>query len=228
MAAPTLPTLASLRQGVYDEFDEGLQNYIQIPEMNRYINDACSELYNWLVASGEDYFFTEVTGSFANGTTDFALPADFMKVTKMFTLPGYVPMKRLMPDEFRGSSSVSNAPLMFGNYGIPTGYLLIGNFLRIVGQYAPNDMFSLWYVPICPQLVLDTDTWAIPYIPGWAQYVVTRAAIKCRIKEESDPTELRTDLALIKQNIETDMQNRDMGRHRHVVDAEGLCPLYRR
>lgn len=228
MAAPSLPTLASLRQAAYDLFDEGLQNYIQIPEMNRYINSAFAELYNWLVASGEDYFFTEVTGSFANGTTDFALPADFQKVVKMFVLPQYTPLRRLMPSEYRNMSSVSSAPLMYGNMYGPKGYLLMGNFLRMVGQFSPNDQFSLWYVPVCTQLVNDTDTWNFPYVAGWPQYVVTRAAIKARIKEESDPTELRNELALIKADIETDMQNRDLGQTRHVVDVEGSCHHYRR
>lgn len=226
MAAPSLPTLASLRQAAYDLFDEGLQNYIQIPEMNRYINAGFAELYNWLVASGEDYFFTEVIGSFTNGTTDFALPADFMKVTKMFLLPGYLPIPRIMPDEYRNVSGVTSTPLVYGSSNPGQGYLLMGNYLRMVGQYNRNDNFSLWYVPVCTQLVNDTDTWNFPYVSGWPQYVVTRAAIKARIKEESDPTELRNELREIKANIETDMQNRDMGRHRHVVDSENACRLY--
>lgn len=227
MAAPSLPTLATLRQAAYDLFDEGLQNYIQIPEMNRYINAAFAELYNWLVASGEDYFFTEVTGSFANSTTDFALPADFMKVVKVWSLPGYIPVPRLMPGEYRNVAAITSAPMLYGNMCVPQGYLLMGNYLRMVGQFSPNNMFSLWYTPVCTQLVADTDTWNFPYVSGWPQYVVTRAAIKARIKEESDCTELRQELKDIKANIEMDMQNRDLGQPRHVVDSEGTCPLYR-
>lgn len=203
------PTLADLRQAAYDLFDEGAQNYITPAEMNRYINSGASRLYNWLVSMSEEYVWVEVIGGFGQGTYDFSLPADFMKALKVFLLPRYIPLPRVMPNEWRGAGPYSSL-----------GYLIVGNYLRIAGQPQPDAKVSLWYVPTFQPMVADTDTLTFPYVPGWAEFIVNHAVIRARIKEESDCTDLRAEQAEIKQQILEDMQNRDLGTPRRVVDVE--------
>lgn len=204
------PTLASLRTAFYNRFDEGSQNYIGTDEANSLINEACEHLYNWLIASGENYVSRELQGQLTPTQTDFPLPEDFFKLLKVFIVNSgrYTPVPRLMLEEWRGS------------YG-PCGYIMIDNLLRFSqSMTAQNTTVSIFYVPDFTELVNDTDTFSFQYIPGCAEFIVNQAVIGARLKEESDTAPLERRQAQIIQMIETDIQNRDMGRHQHVVDAE--------
>lgn len=204
------PTLATLRTAFYNRFDEGSQNYIGIPEANALINEGAEHLYNWLISTGENYVFTELQGTLSPTVTDFALPADFFKLLKVFVVNGgiYTPIPRLMLDEWTGS---------FGRFG----YILIDGYLRFSQSVSrPTATISMWYAPTYTRLVNDTDAFSFQYIPGSAEFIINQAVIAARIKEESDTTPLERRQAQITQMIETDFANRDMGRRQHVVDAE--------
>lgn len=204
------PTLASLRTAFYNRFDEGSQNYIDVPEANYLINEGAQHLYNWLISTGENYVWRELQGQLSPNVTDFVLPDDFFKVLKVFIVENgrYRPIPRLMLEEWAGT------------YG-KLGYILIDGYIRFSQCLSyPSVVISLWYVPSYQDLVNDTDTFSFQYIPGSSEFIVNQAVIAARLKEESDTEPLERRQAQTIQMIETDMANRDMGKTQHVVDAE--------
>lgn len=204
------PTLASLRTAFYNRFDEGQQNYIGVDEANSLINEGASHLYNWLVSTSEDYVWKEAIGTVSPSQTDFELPDDFFKILKVFRLANgfYIPVKKLMMGEWRGVRGTQ-------------GYMLVGNYLRLSSPImSPMGQIAVWYVPTYTDLVKDTDTFPFQYVPSYSEFIINQAVIGARIKEESDTTPLERRQAQIIAMIETDMQNRDMGRHQHVVDND--------
>ena len=205
-----VPTLASLRTAFYRRFDEGSQNYIDTDEANALINEGAQHLYNWLISTGENYVWREYQGQLSPSVTDFLLPNDFFKALNVFVVSQgqYRPIPRLMLSEWAGS---------FGRFG----YMIIDNYIRFSQPVSsPSTTISLWYVPQYQDLINDTDTFNFQYIPGHVEFIVNQAVIAARLKEESDTSALERRQAQIIQLIETDMANRDMGKHQHVVDAE--------
>lgn len=217
-------TLADLRTRFYARFDEGSQNYIGTTEANVLLNEGGAHLHNWIVNAAEYYIWKTFDITPVNGTIDYALPTDFLKDLKVFGVSNgyYEPLRRLMPQEFRGGQQTDSRLFLEGRFG----YMIMGQTLRI--QPAPsNVLFTLemWYTPHYTALVADSDVMNVSVAPGWDEFVVNQAVIAARLKEESDTAPLERRQAEIRSMIEQDMINRDMGQTPHVVDrANTLWP----
>lgn len=90
-------------------------------------------------------------------------------------------------------------------------YRMIGRKLNFIPIPAGNQQVRLWYAPVLPSLLSDTDLTTIGYT-GWLRYVIVRAAIYALNKEESDTTKLEQELVFMKTRIEQATQNRDQGQ----------------
>ena len=69
---------------------------------------------------------------------------------------------------------------------------------------------------------LDTGDWSAtidPKIQHWLEYVVVDAAIKCVVKEESDPSALMAQKVALVQRLESAAENRDAGSPATVCDS---------
>jgi hypothetical protein len=218
-----MATLLELRTRMFNRFDEGQLNYVSVAEANTLLNEGAAHLHNWIVNSAEFYIWSEAIIPLVSGQMDYNLPTDFYKALKVFVLSGtapayrYDPMNRVMPEEFRGNST--------GLYGFFTdasqGYMIVGNKIRVMPVPAgAAGNIAIWYAPTYKPMVLDTDTPSISVAPGWEEFLVNHAVINCRIKEESDTTQLERRQAVITKMIEEALINRDMGRHQHVVDID--------
>jgi hypothetical protein len=58
-------------------------------------------------------------------------------------------------------------------------------------------------------------------ISGWTEYVIVDAAIKCLVKEETDPSALMATKAGLIKRIEEAAGNRDVGAAPTVADVYG-------
>jgi hypothetical protein len=220
-------TLADYRRRFYSRFDEGQSQYIDNATANDLINEARAHLHNWIVTSNEDYMVNEYVFTIVTNQADYALPADYFKDLKVFGYysqpsspqPYYWPLRRLMRGEYRGGSAniyryLASAPNI--------GYMILGNVLRL--DPAPTAVSTvgvkMWYAPHYTPLVNDSDVENAAWVPGWDEYVVNQAVISAKMKEESDVSAIMARQAEIKQLIETDMMNRDMGQPAHVIDVE--------
>lgn len=222
-----MTTLADLRTRLYQRFDSGIAGYVGTAEANSLINEGARHLHNWVASEAEYYIWKESTLQLVQGQSDYPVSPDLQKVLKIFRpasysitgqTPCWLPMDRIMPEEYTG--------LNFGAYQGPVpftarAYLLMGQTLRILPMPQANPgQLLLWYVPKYQDLVNDTDVCEISNDPGWEEFIVNQAAIACRLKEESDTSQLEKRQQEIMQIIQASVINRDMGRHQRVVDVD--------
>jgi len=226
-------TLAELRTRVKQRFDLGQSAYMSDDELNGLINEAGAHLHNWIIASNEDYIVKSISIALATNQRDYPLPLDFYKCLQMWvvtTTPGSLPVYRALPRkmrrEYRGGPSTfwrGPSPMWVGAYEILGATGSNPGVIRVdpTPTQPPNNvMLELMYTPNYVPLVLDGDTMAAAVAPGWDEFVVNQAVINARLKEESDVTPLLNAQAIVKQMIEQDMINRDMGQPQHVVDTD--------
>jgi hypothetical protein len=222
-----MTTLAQLRLQFFQRYDAAQNGYIQAPEANQLLNEAARHLHNWFLVEGEFYIWKETTVPLVAGQSDYTLPVDLMKVLKVYqrspvTVIGQqpmLPMKRLMPEEYRGvitSSTPFSVP-----YGYFGAYMMLGQILRVIPSPPTTNPGSLllWYAPVYTDMVADTDQTEACVFPGCEEFIVNRAVIGARIKEESDTSSLEKRQAETVALIQQAMINRDMGKRARVVET---------
>lgn len=222
-----MTTLASLKTQFFQRYDAAQNGYIQGPEAANLLNEAARHLHNWFLVEGEFYLWKEAFIPLVAGQADYTLPADFMKILKVFQKapagaigqPLLAPMHRVMPEEYRGYAS--GTLVNYSSNFQPHGYMMLGQTLRIMPVPPPTNQgqLCLWYAPVYQDMVADTDTTEACIFPGCEEFIVNRAVIGARIKEESDTSQLEKRQVETMNLIQQAMINRDMGKHSRVVDA---------
>jgi hypothetical protein len=173
-------TLATLRARVRQTADMVNSTFISDAEINLWINLGLSELHDLLVTKFEDYLESSKTQIITAGTSDYALPTDFLKLLTCGFVDGEytIPMKRVMNSE-RGYYYYATA----SNY--PVAYRIIGSNIRVFPANCAGTIVYT-YVPQFTSLAAD-GTLVNQAIPnGWEELAVLDAAIRCLAKEESD------------------------------------------
>lgn len=212
-------TLAQLRTKVRQRADMENSNFITDSEINGYINSAIAELYDLLVASyGEDYYTTSTDFTTANGQDAYTLPNDFYKLRGVdLQLSGddFTALTRFNWNERNRHKSFSSMSVAgYSN----VRYRLRGGSLIISPTPDGARTLRLWYVPVATALSADGDTF--DDINQWGEFVVLEGAIRCLQKEESDVSILMAQKADIRRRIEVMGQNRDEGTE------EGMTNVY--
>jgi hypothetical protein len=227
-------------------------NFLTTDEWNILINQSALELYDILVAKfGEDYFLAPLQVFSTSGVQFYPLPdgtnfknTDGMpdpsgkpalacyKVygvdlnsygTNVGSATGWVSMSRFnIADRnkynlFLGASSNNVA----GQYA-QFQYREMGTNLEIIpinsGQY-----LRLWYVPLNPQLLLDTDMLPFSY-SGWHEYVVVDSAAKALNKQQlfDQAQSLENRLVVLRERIEVTAANRDVGQPNTTTNSRSM------
>lgn len=221
-------TLAQLRKRFYERFDsangQGAHNYIQDAEANSLINEGAEHLHNWIVTEGEFYLWKETTIPLVAGQADYPVPADFLKILKVFgqggaqPQPYQKPLNRIMPEEYRGQVQTYPA---YGFSCTPAGYMQLADSLRMVPTPGQNPgSVLLWYAPSYTPLVADTDKLTTAVLAGAEEFIINQAVIAARLKEESDSAPLERRNQQIMALMQQTMSNRDWGKPQHVVDVD--------
>lgn len=182
--------------------------------LDAFINKSCGSLYDLLLQKfEEDYYFATSPFSTVAAQEAYALPANFYRLhaVEIQRNGRWVPVDRYTRRE---------APHLRNAQGDskPRYRLEAGN-LRFLP--APTQAWAgqLLYAPTRALLVAGGDTIVFP--SDWDEYVVLDAAIKCLLKEESDPSALMARLAALKQDIDAAAGNRDAGQPARITDVEG-------
>lgn len=221
-------------------------------EWNIMINQSSTELYDLLVTKfGEDYFLAPLQALITNGAQFYPLPdgTNFKntngvpdvngkpalacyKVHKIDmnsyganinNATGWVPLSRCNASDlekynlFLGAASNNVA----GQYA-QFQYREMGTNLCVIpinsGQY-----MRIWYVPIAPTLLLDTDM--LPYsYSGWHEYVVVDVASKALEKQEfyDQANALNTRKMALEVRIETSAANRNVGQPNTATNSRNM------
>jgi uncharacterized protein YfkK (UPF0435 family)/uncharacterized protein YdcH (DUF465 family) len=211
-------TLSSIRTQVRQRADMVNSTFVDNDEINQFINNSITELYDLLVQKfGNEYFLNTYSFSTVAGTDSYALPTDFYKLTGVDILVNGTDYLTLRPFMFsernRFNGSVSRNILGVSDLR----YRLLGSNIKFVPIPDSLQTIRLWYIPYVAELVSDSDT--LNGVNGYEEYVIVDAAMKCLQKEESDVSVLFAQKQSLIKRIEEAAENRDVGYGERVSDV---------
>jgi hypothetical protein len=211
-----MTTLSSVRTMIRYETDTAYSQFVTDTELNAYINSSYSELYEMM--QDHDMFLSDgYQTSITSGST-LALPNDFWRLRGVDYL--VAPNQWLTVHQFnfeKRNKYNANYLQAYAGTNLPSRvYHLKGNKLLVYPANNNIGTYQIWYVPVCPTLYLDSDTLAD--VQNWSEYIVVDAAIKVYQKQEKDASLLFARKSDLKQRIQAQSVNRDMGTEM-VVDV---------
>jgi hypothetical protein len=232
--------LLTLRRSAQEKADRVGSNFVTLTEWNKFINLACNELYDLLIAAYEDYFmapraqFTSTANTFIyalpNGTASFTgLDGQSFVAPAFYKLLGvdlglntansaFVTIHKYNMIDRNKYVYPNSGGTQYGVFNMR--YRLVGNKIEFIPPPSANQVIQLLYIPRLTPLLQDTDITTIGY-GGWLQYVIVRAAKYALDKEESDTSKLDSELLFLKERIEAIAQNRDAGQPDTISDTRG-------
>lgn len=200
-------TRLSLRNQAYQRADtESATDRFPTAEVDEYINQSYTELYDLLCDSEQDYFLTSTSVSIVASTETYSLPSDFYRIRGVdITINGsalYV--SRWKFEERRNYFSQTNVAW---GYESPVAYHLTGQNIQFKPTPAIDVDATLWYYPAPPRMTDDAHT--IDGVAGWEEFVVLGAAIKMLAKDNRDAALLlaerdRQEMRIISQATRSD------------------------
>lgn len=215
-------TLLQLRTAVRERADIVNSLFFTDSELNGYINQSLFELYDLLVESyGENYFVAPPHIITTDGTNQFyQLPNDFFKELGVDLLLNGQQESAVTVKQFnfadRNRYSIPNFQTFYGVTNLR--YRLNGDYIWFTPIPAANQTLRLWYVPSLTTLANDTDSF--DGFSGWTEYVIIDAAIKCKVKEESDASLLVAAKERMMKRIESASKNRNAASPPTVADTQ--------
>lgn len=217
-------TLAQLRTQARQRADMENSTFISDSELNSYINASYAELYDLLIATYEDYNISSDTISIVANTSSYSLPSNFYKLRGVdLVLDALGNAVTLKPFNFQERNSYMFTPT-WNVVGLSyLRYHMQGNSIKFVPVPNTNQTVKLWYIPAITRLTLDADT--VDGVNGFEEYIVIDAAMKMRIKEESDIQELVMQKEAMRQRIQAMAASRDAGSPEKVSDIYKQTPI---
>jgi len=212
-------TLAQIRTQAKYRADMQNSAFVTDPEWLNYINGCYAELYEFLVATYEDYYTIPTTLTIAKNFSYASLPADFFKEVGVDLDLGGGQYVTLTKFQFN-LRNIKNNSWMYINGRPIVQYRIVGDRMEITPTDSAPGNYRMWYIPVFVPLVDDTDT--TQSLQRWDDYIAVGAAIKALTKEESSTTHLDNELAALKVRIQSMAQNRDAGMPDVVQDIDML------
>lgn len=218
-----ISSLGYLRLQAQERADMVNSQFVSTTEWNRLITQSCKALYDMLITAYESEYYLQNTFTWTLDGSDqlYPLPADFYKsfLVEVALNPGdpnsWVTLRRYQ----RIQQNLFNYPNVFSMYGVTNlRYRFTGNNIQFVPISQAGNTVRCWYAPRPRSLVADTDIF--DGISGWEDYAIVRAAIKARIKEESDTTDLKAELADLQLRIDAVAESRDVQEPETVSDSK--------
>jgi hypothetical protein len=212
-----------MRTRVRRRADMENSNFVSDAELNQYINDSLSELYDLFVVEYEDYVVQKLDTTISGEkeydiVTDFGID-NFMKILGIDLNTGNrkINMQRFM---FAERNNIDGAAIALTPFGNNIQYSVLGNTIKFTNDNGANDI-TIWFIPsFVPMLETDFVDDVAPFLaPGWEEFAVIDSAIKCLQKEESDTIQLERDKSILTKRIRSIAMNRDAGAPSRVVDV---------
>ena len=158
--------LNTLRDEARQRADQVNSEFVTDAELNGYLNNSWSELYDMLVSKyQDDYFLTSTSITVTSGTSSYSLPSDFYKargVDLNINTNQNTPLQRYTFADRTRDSLV--------RYARDVKYRIQAN--NIVFAPSPsNNTATLWYIPhprklqsVTPSAISrgSTTTWTVP------------------------------------------------------------------
>jgi len=227
MASVTIATLMSRSR---ERADMENNNFVEDSELVSYINAGISELHDILVQEyGEDYYVSSkdfnTTASKDTYAINDSTSTENINISDFYKLRG-IDAKINGSDWFTIAPFNFNERNLFQNWGSwsllglsNVRYRMVGGNIIFSPQPDGVTPVKIWYIPQAAQFTSSTDSstkW--DDLNGYAEYVVTFAAIRMLQKEESDVSVLMAQKQELKQRITNAAANRDADNPLTVTD----------
>lgn len=209
-------TLAELRLRSRQKADRENSQFVEDAELDFMINSSAAELHDILVmANSADYNVSKQTFSTVVNTDSYALPVDFYKLKGVDAQIIGGEWYTLRPFNFNERNR--NNETTWGRLTLPAiRYRILGDNLVFSPTPDVATPIQVWYTPLAPKLVADTDT--LKDLNQFSEYVIVDVAIKYLQKEESDVSVLMQQKNELKRRIEVMANNRDEGHGETISD----------
>ncbi len=225
MAAVTLTTLRAKARELADMVGSAFVTDVA-NSVDGWINEGAQKLHDLLVqAYGEDYVEKSATLTTVNGTTDYALPADFYRLLGV-ELPFSGQMKSIKRYNRAARNAYANQPVTLSRFNLPR-YKLSKGVIRLLPAPSSVLVGKIWYSPLLQvtngstvtnTLVAAADS--IDFPAGWERYVIMYAARKMKLKQEDDVAALDRDLAKEEADLQVMISDRDASEPVQAVDLD--------
>lgn len=215
-------------------------NFVTLPEINSYINQSLSELYDLLISVYEDYYkapnaiFYSVGGNqqqypMPDGVTQFYMndgstlftPAPIYKLLGLdlglnVSNNGWVTVDKFNFARRNQFFYPNTSSTIYGVFNCQ--YRWMGTKLELIPVPSASQPFRIQYIPRLAQMLAPTDI-TTTSISGWLEYVITDVAIKILQKEESPVDILAAQKMALMERIKTSAPNKDAGRPDSISDT---------
>lgn len=182
--------------------------------LTRWVNDACKELYDKLVAArGGDYYAARDTLSLVAGTASYALPATFFQLLAVQIDYGG-DVCDLGRYELREEALLLSAPVSTDPRALR--WRLESQTMRFAPTPAVASTVRLVFVPAFADLVNDGDTF--DGVNGWERWATMTVAIRLRQKAKHDVGDLMAERQRVEAAIDRLADHRD-GQPATIVDV---------
>ncbi len=214
-------TLEDIRTELRQRIDRVNSQFFTDEELNGYISQSYKELYDVLIQKfGDDYYVADPYEFTTDGSETYDLPEDFYKLLGVdcqfngsSSGNGWVTLRQFMFGE-RNAYTLPNYQAFYGITNVR--YRLRDNKIWFMPIPQSGQLMRLWYTPVPDTLTADADI--VRGVSGWTEYIVCDAAIKCMVKEESDPNAFAAQKQALLQRIESAAANRNSGAPQVVTD----------
>lgn len=221
-------TRGTLRTRVRQLADNTASTFVTDAEINGWLDLGLSELHDILATKFEDYFESSDSITTVSGTSDYNLASDFYKMLSVDRVAGGIryTIPRYMNTERNRRQAIS---AFYPFYGYE--YRVIGAKIRFIPTPGAADSIEYAYIPQYVPLAADGTLVSSAIPQGWEELAVIEAAVRCLVKEESDPTFLQIKKQEIIQRIEASASDRDANCPARVADvgnrfARDIDPMY--
>lgn len=207
-------SLLSLRNQVRKRADvEGATARHTDAEINEYINQSYADLYGAIADKNELYNVSSYAFNTANGTSTYALPADFWRA---LMVQGTYAGHTFEMDEF----SLPELPALedAGTFAadIAFKYATVGDNI----QFAPTPRaiyaIKLWYTRAPQRMAADVDT--VDGVAGWEEFVVVDAARKIlQVDGKSNSGEMAATAEMVRKRVVASAAIRNMSQPKRFL-----------
>jgi hypothetical protein len=237
-APPGEMSLMELRLRSQQTADRVNSQFVINSEWNSFLRLAMYELYDLLITTYEDYNVAPPVFINTNGSAlQYNLPnginylggvlggASGTPAPRLYKLSGidlgvntsnnaWVTLHRFDWIDRNAYVYPNSTSTIYGVYNMryrPIGTNIYTQALTLIPTPAGNQQLRVWYAPVLPALLSNTDITTIGF-SGWLRYPIVRAAKYALDKEESNTDKLDAELLFLKTRIEQSASNRDQGQ----------------
>jgi hypothetical protein len=171
--------------------------------IKEFLNEALAETWDILVGKWQDYYVTRSNLSVSANQDGITLPTDFYKLRKLEIVDSSSPTgyRRLRPHD------LDSAHTFFTVTQKRYRYRLEGAKLYIAPIPTTAETLRLFYIPSCPVLASDSDTF--DGVNGYEGLVIQLALKRCMDRQDESTGSVDQEIARLTARVRTAADSRD-------------------